>query len=164
MHSARTHTEKSAITGNGLFASRPLKKGEFIVVLKGREVRGADEKDDGAETAPNLIGIGRDLWLDSPLGNYLNHSCDPSAGIKGTRTLYALRSLKQDDEITIDYSTTEIDMKWTLHASCKCGAKGCRGTIRSIQYLPKRVSAKYLPYINTYFQRVYERYHGIKKI
>lgn len=163
MHSARTYTEKSAISGNGLFATRALKKGDFIVALKGKEVRGAEEKEEGEESIPNIIGIGKDLWLDSPLGNYLNHSCDPSVGIKGTRTLYALRSLKQDDEITIDYSTTEIDMKWALHTPCKCGAKGCRSTIRSIQYLPKRVYAKYLPYINTYFQKVYERHHNVKK-
>lgn len=65
-----------------------------------------------------------------------------------------------EEEIIIDYSTTEIDKFW--HMKCNCGSKNCRKEIQSIQFLPKKVYNKYTPCIPTYFMKVYNKCHNEK--
>lgn len=70
----------------------------------------------------------RHVYLDAP-GHALNHSCDPSAGVRdndrGAYDLIALRDLAAGDEVTFDYGTTE-EFDVTL-STCACGAARCRG-------------------------------------
>src|SRR3989344_5308661 len=77
--------------------------------------------------------------------------------IKGEIKLFVPRNKKEGEEITIDYSIIEGDDMWKM--KCNCGEKNCRKIIRSIQYLPTRTFKKYLPYIPTYFKKVYKTYN-----
>lgn len=150
---------KSPIDGAGIFAKRDFKKGETIAVIKGKEIFHVVKDKKTSALGPDWIGIGRNRWIDpNPLFQPLNHSCNPSAGIKGSRTLVALRSIKKGEEVTIDYSITEEDLLWELHTACRCGSKNCRKTIKSIQTLPRRIFDQYTPYIGTHFQNAYLRY------
>ncbi len=40
---------------------------------------------------------------------YMNHSCDPNAGIINDRKLVASKDIHKGGEITIDYSTLDIE-------------------------------------------------------
>lgn len=147
----------------GLFASKPLRKGETIFIAKGRVVPLVIKTKEDSQKLPNAIGLEPGVWLDPYEKNplvYLNHSCDPNAGIKGRVTITALKPIKKGEHITIDYSTTECDEKWILDKNCKCGAKNCRGVIKSIQSLPKSTYTKYIPYIPHVFQREYRKKHA----
>lgn len=152
----------SKVHGKGVFAKKDFKKGETIFTIKGKivhwEVRNQEESLHG----PDWIGINKQSWMD-PLGpaKYLNHSCRPNAGIKGRFRVIALKDTKAKEEITIDYSITEIDKLWYMR--CNCGAVNCRKIIRSIQFLPKQIFSKYLPYIPTYFIRVYNKEVNVSK-
>src|SRR5262249_48643729 len=77
-------------------------------------------------------------------GLYWNHSCDPNAYMctrnNGFPSLYALRDIKQGDEITYAYSMSEY--RWSKTAkenavTCLCGTANCRGKILSFSQLPK---------------------------
>src|SRR4051812_47574389 len=57
---------------------------------------------------PMQVGIRRYITLEDPF-NQINHSCTPNAGVRGTRTLFALRRIRRGDEILFDYSSVE----WT---------------------------------------------------
>ena len=103
---------------------------------------------------PDWIGIAANQWIDPEKPyKFLNHSCDPTAGIRGRITLVALKDMKQGDDITIDYSTIEGDPDWEM--KCSCGSKRCRKVVRSVQFLPKEHFKSYLPYISTYFKNLY---------
>lgn len=144
----------------GLFASVPLARGERAFIARGRVIPLKVTSDEESALLPNAIGLSKERWLDPHPSNplcYLNHSCEPNLGIRGARIFVALRAIEAGEHLTIDYSVTECDPLWTLDASCGCKAKACRTTIRAIQFLPKQVYRKYLPYIPTYFKRVYER-------
>jgi len=157
---AKVSAGKSAIHGNGIFTRDSVKKGERICFLKGRKkiMRNKSKADSLAN--PDWVGVSKYTWIDPAMPfKYLNHSCNPNTGIKGRVSMYALRDIKSNEELTIDYSTTEGDTLWELAGGvkCKCGSHRCRGRIRSIQYLPKSYFERYLPYIPTYFKKLYKQ-------
>jgi len=145
----------SNIHGKGFFAGRPFKKGESIDTVKGDVYRKINKTMRDVFANPDWIGVAENTWIDPrPPYKFINHSCSPSAGVRGKVTLVARRNLKAGDEITLDYSTIEGDPHWEMR--CACGTKNCRKTIRSIHFLPYTVYMRYLPYIPTYFQKLYK--------
>ena len=118
---------RSPIHGEGMIAGRRFEAGEVVWRLTGKPVFGAV-----TESGPNYIGLGPDVWIDPdrPL-DHINHHCAPNAAFGPRRQLLALRPIEPDEEVTIDYSTTEADPAWAMH--CACGAAGCRGTLYAIQ-------------------------------
>lgn len=144
----------SKIAGFGLMAGENVKKGELIRYIKGDIKFKINKSKKDALANPNWIGVANNHWIDPAKPyKFLNHSCNPTAGIKGRVALVALRDLQEGQEITIDYSTIEGDSRWEM--PCSCGEKECRGTIRSIGFLPKPIFQKYLPFIPKYFQQLY---------
>lgn len=145
---------ESAIHGHGIFARKDIKRGETVFIAKGKMMKLDLKTKEEAMSNPDMIGINKNTWLDPSLiwGAYINHSCDPTVGIKGTVTFVALRDIKKGEEITFDYSISE-DTLWEMQ--CNCGAKNCRKVIRGIQYLPEEIFNKYMPFIPVYFQKVY---------
>jgi hypothetical protein len=118
----------SAIQGLGIFARQDLAPNDAICTLEGPvKTRTVYE-----ETHPNWIGIGKDQWIDpAPPLDHINHSCDPNAALSDGLILRALRPIRRDEEITMDYSTTEADFVWEMQ--CACGVPSCRRNLRSIQ-------------------------------
>lgn len=151
---------KSGIHGNGIFAKKNIKRGEIICVLKGEIVVFEVKNEKDSEYGPNWVGIGKNLWIDPlPPIRYINHSCNPNTGIKGRVVIVALKNIKKGEEFFLDYSIVDEDKFWQM--KCSCGAKNCRKIIRSIQFLPVKTFKKYLPYVPTYFKKVYMKYHKI---
>jgi len=156
MPKPKYYVARTKSTGRGLFAARRLRPGEKIFAVKGSVMRDA--------YGPNyLIGktwlcLSRGKWLaptrQSPWF-YINHSCQPNCGLRGTVTVVPMKPIPPGAELTIDYSTTEEDPYWRMR--CGCGSKNCRGVIRSVSFLPEALARKYWPYIPRYLQRAYLR-------
>lgn len=148
---------ESKIQGKGLFANKDFKRGDIIFIFRGKIIDDWKVTDEESSLyGPNWVGIGKNKWMDviAP-GVYINHSCEPNCGIKGKVSVTALKNIKKGDEITIDYSITEIDNFWYME--CNCRNKNCRKLIKSIQHLPKKLIKKYTPFIPTYFMKVYNK-------
>lgn len=142
----------------GLFAEKSLRVGEQIFIAKGDLVTMNINNSKQSQSYANALGIKRGVWINPTNKNplrYLNHSCDPNAGIKGEVTIVARKPIRKDEHITIDYSITECDELWSLDKHCRCGAAKCRGKIGPIQSLPQTLFKKYLPFINQHMQREY---------
>ena len=148
----------SGIHGKGIFAKQNIKKGETIGIMRGKMVNFSVKNKKDSLANPNWIGIDKNIWIDpiTPY-NYLNHSCNPNIGVRGKKTFVAMRNIKKDEEIHIDYSITEVDTMW--HMRCNCKEKKCRGVIYSIQKLPEKVYNHYLPFISKKFQNLYVKAH-----
>jgi len=150
---------ESPIHGFGVFTRQQLKKGRFIAELRGSRVHYEPSIYGQSNRYGDWIGIGKNVWID-PIDEfqYLNHSCNPSAGLKGSRKLrlYALRDIAIGEEITIDYSTTEEDPDYCFETSEPESAFH-RRFVGPIQSLPEDVYSRYLPFIPKHFQKVYER-------
>ncbi len=144
----------SEIEGLGINIGENAKRGDVISRITGEIKFKVNKGKRDAQAHPNWIGIKKDHWIDPAKPyKFLNHSCNPSAGIKGSVSLVALRDLQEGEEVTIDYSTIEGDSLWEM--ACACGEENCRKIIRSIDFLPESQFNKYLPYVSTYFKRRY---------
>jgi hypothetical protein len=138
----------------GLFARSPIKKHQTIFVVQGTLMRAP--YDLHFNRGSRWLSMGMNLWL-SPLRSnpwwYINHSCRPNAGLKGARTVIALRDIDQDEHITIDYSWTEADPHWRMR--CLCGDPNCRSIIRGIHSLEPRQFQRHKAYIPKFLQSFY---------
>lgn len=76
---------------------------------------------------------------------YINHSCDPTAWWEGYGTLTARRDIKAGEEVTYDYSTSDITL--TYQMKCLCGADDCRGTVTNKDYLNPELQEKYASHL-----------------
>lgn len=154
----------SGIAGKGVFTKKPFKKGQTILLLKGKKINFFVKNKNDSQEGPNWVGLNKNIWIDvnDNIIRYINHSCNPNMGIKGSVTFVALRDIKKGEEVTFDYSITEEDLFWQMKNGENKKINGYRPVIKSIQFLPINIYKKYLPYIPKYFQKVYEKYHGLK--
>lgn len=148
------YTCNSRIHGFGVNIGENATKGELVSYIKGDLKFKVNRNEQDALANPDWVGVAKNQWIDPAKPyKFLNHSCNPSAGIKGRVALVALRDMGEGEEVTIDYSTIEGDLRWKM--KCACGERNCRGIIRSIHYLPEAQFRKYLPYVSTYFKKLY---------
>ena len=133
--------------GKGVFASKPIRKGETIITFSGPRVHRTqlDSNDYHLQIAEDYY-----LGASGREDDYVNHSCAPNSGFQGGLTLVALRDVETGEEITWDYSTA-IDEEDFLGFPCRCGAPICRGAVVSFRYLPpdehQRLRSWLLPYL-----------------
>ena len=131
-------------TGHGVFATASIPADSDLVRYHGPLLR-------YHQTTPQTLAVqvGPDLYLGPSGGpdDFVNHSCDPNAGlvIAGTDgrdvRLIAIRDIAPGEQVTFDYSTTmdEDDFEF----DCRCGAPGCRGRMRDFKHLPAAVQQRY---------------------
>lgn len=139
---------KSAIGGKGIFLTKDVKKNETIFVFRGKEVCYT-----GGEwwRGPNWLQVGYAKWISpdpESTGNYLNHSCDLTAGICGKNKIVAIRPLKKGEEVTIDYALSETYPLW--HMRCHCRSANCRRIVKPYQDLSDQRKRKFVPYTSKY--------------
>lgn len=152
--------KNSAIHGRGVFTDAPVSRGDFVGFVEGRTTtveRPLLYTPEEADMNPNWIGVTTTSWIvpDEPYV-FINHSCDPSCGIRGIGDLHALRDLASGDEITIDYSISKANPYW--HMECLCGSARCQKRLRSIAFLPRETYDRYYPYIPDAMADFYRRY------
>ena len=143
---ARYSTNKFHIrtceVGLGVFASRDLMPGETILAPEGPIIDFAETKRRGPRECM-AIQIGFDRYIDTQApGVFVNHSCEPNAGIRQNQNLVALREIRQGQEIRYDYSTTMEEDSFAMQ--CRCGAPTCREWVRDFSTLPRALRERYL--------------------
>ncbi len=152
---------KSKIEGFGVNAGEDIKKNEIVTRFSGPIKFKINKNKRDALSHPDWVGIKKNHWIDPEKPQkFLNHSCNPNAGIKGRVSIMALRDIKEGEEITFDYSIIEGDKRWEM--KCLCGEKNCRVTIGSTHFLPEEQFRKYMPNIPTYFKNLYLKNQGRK--
>jgi len=134
----------SRLSGHGVFAGRHYEAGEGLFELQGEALTKAQILVGGEEHAANAYQIDDDLYIYPlhPEGRFMNHSCDPNAGLREDRRMVALREIFPGEEVLFDYSTTMSEQHWTM--PCRCGASTCRGLIGDFHELPWGVQQRYL--------------------
>ena len=147
----------SPIQGRGLFAKTDIEKGE-VVVVKGGYVLTKSQRDEiGKELGPSEIQITEHLFI-GPTGEnereggmmHLNHSCEPNLGLQGQIVFVALRDIKTDEELTVDYAMTD-DEDYAMQ--CGCRAETCRMIITGRDWRRPEIQRKYHGYFSWFIQR-----------
>lgn len=119
-----------SVTGLGLFATKPIKRGGYIATYRGRRISTQEADRREARGARYMFELNSRWTIDgSPRWNvarYINHSCRPNAkpvGRKGGIVIVALRRIEPREEITYDYGREYLD-RFLKSGSCRCVA--CR--------------------------------------
>jgi hypothetical protein len=128
--------------GLGVFANREIRPGEVILAFGGPVIDFAETKRRGPwECMP--VQIGQNRYFDTrPPGVFVNHSCEPNAGIRNDRDLVALRQIRLGEEVRFDYSTTMEEQSFTMR--CLCGTPKCRHVVADFSTLPSDVQERYI--------------------
>lgn len=126
--------------GKGVFAAEDIKKGRIIYVLGGERVDGMDliEKvNSDNENIDDPFQVGKRTYIDlDETSRTFNHSCDPSTGIRKTSEMFALRDIKEGEELTYNYSLTIAPTEWRM--KCRCGSENCQKVLGDISSVPKK--------------------------
>jgi hypothetical protein len=134
--------------GLGLLAAKPIRRNDTIIKIVGRIVDADILWERGGTFADNCFRFGPETYLDpgDEAGRFLNHSCEPNAGVRKHNHqlfLFAARPIVGGEEIAIDYSTILGDDDiWTMR--CNCGRTSCRRKIRRFGSLPLELKRRYL--------------------
>ncbi len=127
---SRPYRVGRSVTGLGLFATRPIKRGAYIATYRGRRITTEESDRREARGAKYMFALNKRWVIDgSPRWNvarYINHSCRPNAkpvGRKGGIVIVALRRIEPDEEITYDYGR---DYLKSLLADSGCRCAACR--------------------------------------
>ena len=152
--SPKTVVRASGTHGRGLFAAKPIRKGEIVSVRGGhiltpRALKGR-RKPAGYWGYPIAEG-----FVLGPLTRretesvmmFLNHSCAPNVGIRGQILFVAMRAIRAGEELTIDYAMFGGDPK---PMRCRCGAASCRGVITARDWQRKDLQRRYRGYFSAY--------------
>jgi uncharacterized protein len=143
MKSLNIEIQHSPIQGNGVFATAPIKKGDTVHFMSGREVSWLKclflvlTKQIHIDM-PFQISKNAYILLDK-LSISANHSCSSCCAIRGKNELVAIKDIEIGEEITYDYSTTVLPSflvrNWSME--CRCGQSNCRKQVRNADYIPE---------------------------
>ena len=88
------------------------------------------------------IDVGKHITLQPEFLQYINHSCEPTVFFDTTTMkLVALKEIKDGEEMTFFYPSTEWEM--TQPFNCYCGSQRCLGNIRGAAFLQNEVWKQY---------------------
>ena len=141
--------------GKAVFARELIEPGELIAVWSGRLVS-ANELDDLPEDIRHHTAqVEEGLYLASlsphEPPDYINHSCEPNAGLEGQIAIVALQRIQPGDEVTIDYAM--CDGSPYDEFECGCGSAICRGRITGDDWRNPTLWERYAGHFSPYLQR-----------
>jgi uncharacterized protein len=144
-----------AVAGYGVFARQAIHKGDLLCVWGGKIVDRAGLEELPSDLHQIAIQVEEDLFLapSEPLGEgeFINHSCDPNAGLSGQIALVARREIASGEEITFDYAMS--DGSDYDEFACECGAPTCRKKVTGSDWRIPELQTRYKGFFSPYLQR-----------
>lgn len=140
--------------GKAVFASKAVRTGETLVVWGGEVVTWEDLSNLASSYIHLTIQIEEDLYMVSSRegpGDWINHSCNPNAGLDGQVVLVAMRDIIAGEEVCFDYAMADGSVYDEF--DCKCGASNCRGRITGMDWQRSDLWERYGKYFSPYLQR-----------
>ncbi|MEQ1717260.1 MAG: SET domain-containing protein-lysine N-methyltransferase [Hyphomicrobium sp.] len=153
--------------GHTVVAQADIHKGELIVVWSGKLVDGDELISLPATVRRYSLQVEENHYLvsltDREPPDYVNHSCDPNAGLSGQIALVAMRDIQAGEEISYDYAMS--DGSSYDEFDCGCGAADCRGRVSGDDWKRAELWQRYAGYFSPYLQRriAIERRHQLAK-
>jgi hypothetical protein len=141
--------------GFGVYATKPVQQGELLMVWGGRVVDEQSLEALPATTRRHSVQVEEGLYL-VPIGpaepaDYLNHSCDPNAGMSGQIAVVALRDIAPGEEVCIDYAM--CDGSPYDEFVCACQMPNCRKQVTGNDWKKPELWERYAGYFSLYLQR-----------
>jgi uncharacterized protein len=144
--------------GRGVFAREPIRRGELLVVFAGTALERSDIERLPADRRRLLLQVEEDLYLLSEVegwADWVNHCCEPNAGLRGQLSLVALRDIEAGEEICYDYAMSDGSPYDGF--DCRCGAASCRRRVSGDDWMKEELWERYSGYFSPYLWARIER-------
>jgi len=156
---------ESPIAGLGLFAVRPIAKGETVWTGPTQEATfsaavvarwSVSKRKSFFFYAYQTAG---DQWTGPESGRpsdhslYMNHSCEPNSWFTGDLRLEACRDIKAGEEVTYDYETSESVSLQSDPMICNCHAALCRSLLDGRAFQTPAFQNRYRKHMLNYLER-----------
>ncbi len=146
---------KSPLQGKGMFTTEPIRKHSVVCrVNMLREITDENPLDtDKGELFHHCHWYpdGRMVLVGEP-HRYTNHSCDPNIfyyTVSKVSYFMAMRDIREDEELTLEYSLCLIGKIGEEEWTCECGSPTCRGRHRcGFRFMDGLRQMHYLPYLD----------------
>ena len=89
-------------------------------------------------------------WAD-----WVNHCCEPNAGLRGQVSLVAMRDIEPGEEICYDYAMSDGSPYDGF--DCRCGAGSCRSRVGGDDWMKEELWERYRGYFSPYLWARIER-------
>ena len=165
--------KKTTRTGEGLFASKKIKKGEILFTVdlsKQKKLTLQEIAKMPKNNHADYVGRSRYVVSFHPY-SFMNHSCNPTIVVNHTsiakKIFIALRDIERGEELTYDYGANAMDQFgkafWTI--DCLCGNQSCRKKISGDFFAqPIPIQLTYYPFLPRSIKRKYqEKFNQLKK-
>jgi len=156
--SPKVKRSKSA-AGDGLFVTERIQKGEVVADFSqgpGTYLSTAEADKLYEQGSDYMLQVGDDKFFAATNSeeledaDFINHSCEPNCGIKGSLAIVAMRDIEPGEEIAFDYCMSESS---EFSFECQCGAATCRGVVTGKDWQNPELQAKYRGYFSDYLAR-----------
>lgn len=144
--------------GRGVFARRRISAGTVLAVWGGEVIEAERFYGLPAPERQISVQVEEQLYLvpsREGAAEWVNHSCDPNAGMLGQITLVALREIVEGEEVRYDYAMS--DGSPYDEFVCHCGAVSCRKRITGEDWRRPELWERYEGHFSPYLQRRIER-------
>lgn len=142
----------------GVYAKATIAADEVIAAFGGEVVTTAAFNTLPERLQRLSLQIEEDLFLvalhEGP-GDYVNHCCNPNAGLAGQIILVAMREIAPGEEICFDYAMS--DGSDYDEFECECGAPNCRRHITGRDWRIPELWERYAGYFSPYLARRIEK-------
>jgi SET domain-containing protein len=156
--------QEKTIEGRGMFARQPIGAGELMVVWGGDVIPTAQFKQLPDYQKRQSAQVEENFYLVSTKpgpGDFINHCCDPNAGLDGQIAIRAMRAIQPGEEVCIDYAM--CDSTPGEDFTCACGASNCRHLITSQDWKLPELQKRYAGFFSPYLQRKIDAFVGAAK-
>jgi uncharacterized protein len=145
--------------GHAVRCVEAVPAGEVIAVWGGAIVGKAELAALPPQYREHTVQVEEGLFLASLVpddaADYVNHSCDPNAGLSGQIVLVAMRAIAPGEEITFDYAMTDGEPYDEF--ACACGKPSCRNRVSGEDWRLPQLWERYAGYFSPYLQRRIDR-------
>ncbi|MBI2662361.1 SET domain-containing protein [Candidatus Woesearchaeota archaeon] len=153
--SNKAESFRSPIQGFGVRATKPIKRGEIVMVIGGIIIPRKDIYKYREIMGHIGIQVHDDFWIvpsdkkEAEETGIPNHSCNPNIGFDGSICYIAIRDIKTGEEILLDYAFMETEFQ---SFRCNCGSNNCRRIIKPTDWQIPEVQKKFGNYFSPYLK------------
>ncbi|OGG53220.1 hypothetical protein A3H16_03085 [Candidatus Kaiserbacteria bacterium RIFCSPLOWO2_12_FULL_53_8] len=150
---------KKGLAGDGLFAINDIRAGELVVDFStgpGTYLPTPEADVLYEEGNDYMLQVDDDLFFaaadkhELEDADFINHSCEPNCGVRGSLQIVAMCDIKTGEEITFDYAMSESS---DFQMQCRCGARTCRSIITGNDWKSPILQKRYSGYFSDYLQK-----------
>ncbi len=146
----------SSIHRYGIFAKENIKNGEPINVFGGIAVPKTEINEYRKIISHAGVQVSDDFFIvpsskeEIVEQGIFNHSCEPNVGFNSSVTMVAIKDIKVDEELVMNYAFMETYFE---PFECNCSSKECRKIIDSDTWKDQEFQKKYKEYYSPYLQK-----------